>query len=247
MPTPFTHLIAAQRLLDDEHIPANLRGFLRQECSAFLLGNIAADARISSGLKRADTHFYRYDEPMDDHAWRTMLARFPSLGQPYSDAQRAFVAGYVAHLSIDETWTVDMLRPHFVEREWRTGDFRFFMLHILLILMDERDYRQLAEWQAGTLAQIQPDGWLPFIADADLAAWGAFIRQQIAGESQTLQVFGERIKKTPAEFREVLDSPERLQADLWRYISQPVIENVEAKMYAFARQQMLIYLDESDS
>jgi hypothetical protein len=60
-----------------------------------------------------------------------------------------------------------------------------------------------------------------------------------------VQVLGQRVNRTPEEFRAVLDSPERLDADLWANVSQTLIEQVEAHMYAFAREQLLIFWSES--
>ncbi len=243
MPTPFTHLYIAQRLLNDPQLPGDMRALLAAECAAFLLGSIAADARVNSGVQRANTHFYRYDEPMNDHPWRVMLAEYPVLERAANSAHRAFLAGYVAHLSVDEWWTERMLREQFLAREWGTDrKFRFFMLHILLIYMDERDYAALEPWQAGTLQGAQPADWLPFIGDADLQAWRDFIAEQVAGESQTLAVLGARVQRPPEEFRAILDSPERMQADLWAHVPPDTLAQVEARMYTFAREQLVDYL-----
>jgi hypothetical protein len=244
MPTPFTHLRVAQQLLADPQVPAHWRDGLRESVSAFFLGNIAADARVSSGLKRADTHFYAYDVPMIDHPWRVMLAQHPVM--PCSAAHRAFLAGYVAHLSMDEVWTLDMMKPYFVEQTWgRDRKFRFFMLHILLIYLDERDLAALdRDAAADVLEQARPDDWLPFMPDADLCAWRDFIAEQLRGESQTLAVFGARINKTPAEFRAVLDAADVLERDLWTHVPLSVLAKMETQMYTHARAQMLMFLDE---
>lgn len=246
MPTPFTHLHIAQRLLKDGQVPAAIRDLLYTERSAFLLGSIAADARVNSGVMRADTHFYRYDEPMRDHPWRVMMAQHPALEHPYSPTQQAFLAGYVAHLTVDEVWTQEMLRRQFIERDWGPDDrYRFFMLHILLILMDERDYAGLEAWQANALESAQPGDWLPFMGRADLEAWRDFIARQLTGGSETLAVLGGRIKRAPDELRAVLDSPDRLQADLWSNVAPETLAQVEQQMYAFSREQMMIYFEES--
>ncbi len=246
MPTPFTHLHAAQRLLTDPHIPGASRQFLHGEHGAFLLGNIAADARVSSSSVRADTHFYQYDRPIVDHPWRVMLAQHATPQQADSAAQQAFLAGYVAHLSMDEFWTQEMLGPHFVERNWGTRESRFVMLHILLIHMDERDRDSLPPEQEADLLTAQPHDWLPFMPDAVLAQWRDFIAGQIApeGHSETLAIFGSRINKTPAQFRAILDSPLRMQNDLWNHIPQAELARIEQGMYAFAREQMTVYLAE---
>jgi hypothetical protein len=246
MPTPFTHLRTAQMLLRDPQIPPVFGSLLDSQRSAFLLGSVAADARVNSGLRRADTHFYHYDQPMSDHPWRVMMSLYPALQTPHDAAQQAFLAGYVAHLSMDEVWTNDMLYTHFFAGEWGADRrFRFFMLHILLIYMDERDYALLEDWQANTLFAARPVDWLPFMTDYDLMDWRDFIAAQVAGESQTLTVLGERTQRPPQDFRAVLDSPQRMQADLWNNIPFDVFQRVEQQMYTFARDQMIVYLEES--
>jgi hypothetical protein len=247
MPTPFTHLETAGRLLNDPEIPSALRDALKADVSAFLLGNIAADARTGADMKREDTHFYNYDTDITDHPWRVMVNRNPSLLTPHSPAQRVFVAGYVAHLTMDETWSLEMLGPHFASSEWGPRQLKFLMLHAILIYMDERDERKLGGWEYPTLAAAQPDEWLPFMSDVVLRDWRDFIAAQIApgGSSQTLEVFGSRINKTPAELRAVLDSPERMQTDLWDHIPQATLAEVEADMYTHARAEMQTYWAET--
>jgi hypothetical protein len=248
MPTPFTHLEVAQRLLVDEQILPEVREALMAECPAFLLGNIAADARTESGMKREDTHFYSYDKGISDHPWRVMMQLHPTLETAHSTAQRAFLAGYVAHLSMDEWWSLHMLGPHFAAREWAPRPQRFIMLHILLISMDERDFHRLLPWEYETLRAAQPEDWTPFMSDAILRDWRDFIARQIApdGGSETLEVLGARINMQPDELRAILNSPERMDADLWAHIPLSLLAETEAEMYRHAREQMLVYWAESE-
>ncbi len=246
MPTPFTHLAAAQRLLTDPAVPDTQRDLLYRQRSAFLLGNVAADARAESGAAREATHFYAYGVPMTTAPWRVMLDRFPALQHAAAADQRAFLAGYVAHLSMDEVWTVDLLGPYFAQGDWgESPRQRFFYLHILLIFMDERDEQQLDGWQADTLAAAAPDGWLPFMSDTTLCDWRDLIATQLqpGGESKTLEIFGGRIGKTPQELRAVLDAPELMQRDLWTHVPPAALADIETRMYAHARAQMLTYLN----
>ncbi|MEO8609025.1 MAG: hypothetical protein ABI690_14140 [Chloroflexota bacterium] len=248
MPTPFTHLETAQRLLQDDQIPQSIRDALNAECPAFLLGNIAADARTESGMKREDTHFYSYDKGISEHPWRVMLQTHPSLETTHSLAQRVFLAGYAAHLSMDEWWSLHMLGPHFANREWAPRPQRFLMLHIILIYMDERDHSQLQPWQYQTLEAAQPEDWTPFMSDTILRDWRDFIARQIkpGNASETLDVLGSRVNMQPAELRAILDDPEKMQNDLWQHIPQTLLAEIEADMYRHAREQMLIYWAESD-
>lgn len=244
MPTPFTHLVAAQHLLKDERIPPEQRALLEGQRGAFLLGSVAADAR-PPGSKREDTHFYAYDKPMNETPWRVMLGRFPALGQASSAARQAFLAGYVAHLSMDEIWTIHMLEQHFVRHNWGAArSFRFVLLHALLIHMDERDLKLIEPWQHAALAAAAPDGWLPFIDDLTLHEWRDFIVEQIkpGGHSQTLAVFAPRVNKTVEELRAILDSPQQMRP-LWENVPPEILVEVETRMYDHARDQMVIYLN----
>jgi hypothetical protein len=201
---------------------------------------------VSSGIQREATHFYTYDSPIVEHPWRVMLARHTALRHAATLAQRAFLAGYVAHLTMDELWSLHMVRPHFVERAWESQKHRFIMLHIILIHMDERDYGLLEPWQRPTLENALPNSWLPFINDADLSGWRDFIGQQLPphGESRTLDVFGERIGMTAGALRAILDEPQQMQAGLWAYIAPSLLADVEATMYAGARADLLTYLND---
>lgn len=249
MPTPFTHLEIAQRLLRDPDVPPGLRAALDAERSAYLLGSVAADARVGSGMPREHTHFYRYDQPMRDHPWRVMVEDHPSLMQPQGSGQRAFVAGYVAHLSVDETWSLEMVGPRFAQGEWgESRAFRFYMLHMILVHMDRRDLALLDGWQADALCRAQPAGWLPFIGDDDLRTWRDLIYDQIKpeGRSLTLEIFGERLGKNSEELRAFLESAEQMQRGLWDHITPAVLVEVEAHCYANARTQMIRYWQETE-
>lgn len=245
MPTPFTHLEIAQRLIDDSSLTQSYRNAIREELSAFLLGSIAADARVGAGTPREVTHFYAYGETITVPLWRRMTTQNPSLLNPHSPAQKVFLAGYVAHLSVDEHWAKYMVAPHFVAREWAEQMQRFFMLHIILTYMDERDLLKLDTWQAETLCDASPDQWLPFMTDENLVKWRDLIHEQITpdGESQTLQIFGQRLGRPAQDLRDFLDSDAQMQAGLWDHITKDILNETENGMYVYAREQMALYLD----
>jgi hypothetical protein len=140
-----------------------------------------------------------------------------------------------------------MVLPHFLGREWGSRGFKHIVLHLVLIYMDERDLATLESWQADHLRQSKPDHWLPFISDQDLINWQNLIYDQIkpGGVSQTLEIFGQRISKTPPELRAMLDSPARMQEDLWDNIPREVLVDVEAAMYLHARQSLSEFLSKS--
>ena len=118
MPTPFTHLLTAQHLLADPVVPAAQRALLKAQVGAYLLGAVVADAQGLAGSAAWRTHFYDYEHPVSDPAWRTLLARYPALHGVTDPAQRALLAGYVMHISMDEIWSIEMTGPHFARGAW---------------------------------------------------------------------------------------------------------------------------------
>ncbi len=248
MPTPFTHLLIAQNLLADDMLSPLYRALLHRQLPAFQLGSIVADARVASGVGREVTHFYAYGRPISARPWRLMLRGHPSLTEANDEAHLAFLAGYVAHLATDEAWALKMVRPQFWERDWLGVERRdkFLALHLILTVMDERDERLLAGWQAESLARCEPASWLPFMTDDVLRSWRDLVARQImpAGESETLAIFGRRLKRAPAEIRAALDNPELMRMYLWRHVSPESLAAVERQAYAFTRDQLAVYLTE---
>ncbi len=248
MPTPFTHLAAARRLLADPQMPVRALARLRAELPAFLLGNIAADAtRLHAPGTRADSHFYHYDQPMRDHPWRLMMQQHPQLLQPRDEAQRIFLAGYVAHLAMDEIWTQQVMWP-LMESVTDAGERRTRALAITLQMTrcDERDFGLIDEATVAALALAQPAGWLPFLSDEDLCTMRDMIVRQLRGSSETLEILSKRWRRTPQDFRATLDDPQAFGREVRTWIPQERLVAVERNMESFMRSQLLTWLDEQD-
>ncbi len=248
MPTPFTHLRIAQRLLVDERLPPPYRALLSRQIPAFQLGGIVADARVASGVSREATHFYAYGKPISEPPWRLMLRQHPALTSAKDEAHLAFLAGYVAHLAADEAWALKMVRPQFWQRDWLGVERRdkFFALHLILTVMDERDEAKLAHWQAESLRRSEPARWLPFMSDEVLRGWRDLVARQISpgGESETLAIFGRRLQRDPAELRAALDDPALMERYLWRHVPRSSLARVERQTYSYTRDQLARYLTE---
>ena len=244
MPTPFSHLLIAESLLEDPLIPLKIREVLGEYRPEFHLGNIAADAKETPDTPRDTAHFYPYDVKPPIVPWQEMLQLHPSLRHPTATNHKVFIAGYVAHLAIDIYWSLNMVRPHFVVSNW--GDsrrFKFLVLHLLLIYMDERDYDLLDEQYVDVLLQAQPQDWLPFMSDETLLDWKHFVANQLPpnGISETLSVFGERVGKSSSELRTILDDPTKMQAWVWDNIPSTTLAEIEVAMVDHAREQLLLY------
>lgn len=248
MPTPFTHLAAARRLLADPQLPERALTRLQAELPAFLLGNIAADAtRLHAPGTRADSHFYHYDQPLREHPWRVMMQQHPQLLQPHDEAQRIFLAGYVAHLAMDEIWTREVMWP-LMESVTDADARRTRALAITLQMTrcDERDYLLIDAALVAALALAQPADWLPFLSDEDLRVMRDMILRQLRGNSETLAILSKRWGRTPQDFRATLDDPQAFGREVRVWIPQERVVAVERNMEAFMRSQLLAWLDEQD-
>lgn len=234
MPTPFTHLAAASRLLHKPDLLSDTRARLRNELPAFLLGNIAADAtRLHAPGSREDTHFYRYDEEMSEYPWRAMLRRYPQLLQPVDEAHCIFLAGYLAHLAMDEIWTQQIMWP-LMRGVSDSGERRRLALVITLLMTrcDERDYQAIDEDLGTALARAQPASWLPFLNDADLRTMRDMILRQLRGRSETLDILSRRWGLTARDFRSTLDEPALFEREVLAFIPEPRLARVERNMDA---------------
>jgi hypothetical protein len=232
-------------MLESGDLPGEARALLERELPAFTLGSIAADGHGGAGLRREDTHFYTYERPIRTPLSNLLLARNPELTRPRSPAQRAFVAGYIGHLAVDEVWTEQVMRPYFIEPAWGSSSERFLMLNVLLIGMDERDQAGLRPWFTGPLCRARPDGWLPFLPDAALCEWRDLIGAQLepGATSGTLPIISARTGRSTAELRDLVDSPDALDTRLWAHLPRPALAAAEAQMQAYAVAQVAAYLE----
>ena len=122
MPTPFMHLAFAQRVIDDSALPMAYRETLTapENWGAFLLGSVAPDARVSSGIRRADTHFFEYTPTIPVPPFTVMLERFPDCHRTIGDScQSPNTARIAAFWKSGVRTTTDALTT------WRRSDEQY--------------------------------------------------------------------------------------------------------------------------
>ncbi|MCY3911801.1 MAG: zinc dependent phospholipase C family protein [Chloroflexi bacterium] len=86
-----------------------LRRVIDAHFSHFCVGAVAPDARERTSTGRAATHYFEFREPSTwGRATAELFAARPALARPdaVSDAQAAYVAGYLAHLAVDEVFVL---------------------------------------------------------------------------------------------------------------------------------------------
>ena len=109
--TQLAHMRVALAAL--QHAPDALRDILHASRPAYYAGAIAPDARVRNEAAREATHFYHFRDPT---TWGTATERlfqaYPWLADlaSLSEAQAAFVAGYLTHLAADEVFVIRLGR-----------------------------------------------------------------------------------------------------------------------------------------
>jgi hypothetical protein len=229
MPTPVNHLVMARELLDSGQLVPSAQDLLEAEWGPFLLGHTAPDVQTVSAQPRRNTHFYTIPPSSSRPAYRALLIAHPDLAQAgrLARAHAAFLAGYLAHLKVDEGWWRGTFYPFFgPQAEWATWEQRIFLHNVLRTWLDRRDQTLLDGREAQVLGEAEPQGWLPFVQDEDLRAWRDLLIQQLQpGERvRTAEVFAARMH-VPAEAVEAaLNSPEQLD----HIFRQVPLERLEA-------------------
>src|SRR5579875_563454 len=110
MPPIFLHMAVARDA--GGHLP---EGRLPDDEGEYLLGASAPDIRVIARWDRERTHFFKLDTLEHQDSVANFFAAHPELARPehLSHETVAFVAGYLTHLTLDETWIEQVYRPYF--------------------------------------------------------------------------------------------------------------------------------------
>jgi hypothetical protein len=245
MPTPFMHLQIVERLMGLNWPDGSAQRLIESNFPAFYLGNVAPDYQTICNIPRSKTHFYDLPPRPDRTGYPTMLAQYPELAKPESlpEDQAAFLVGYCAHLMLDLRWYYEVLLPYFVyAQDWGDHHYRFVVHNTLLTYLDKIAVDSLPETAAETLAQAQPDHWLPFANDADLIKWRDMLVPQLHpdGRLQTIEIYSRRLRMSPVEFEENLKTKKWMEEHLY---SRVPIENVQSMLTSAVIESMLLIID----
>ncbi len=180
MPTPIMHLVLAEEILRSDDLPLTARRLLIRQRGPFLLGNTAPDVQTISGQPRKETHFCTVPRTTDRPTCEAMFAAHPQLAhvESLSLAQAAFIAGYLAHLAMDEVWLDAVYERHFLG-DWGSRRERLFLHNVLRIWMDARDQQRLNGSVDVALRKAMPQGWLPLVGDEHLRTLRDWLAEQL--------------------------------------------------------------------
>ena len=181
MPNLPMHLYIARQVADELDW-----GYVHDYMGSCFLGSTAPDIRAMTKGRREDTHFAPLSLETVGTGARRMFDLHPELvdGNGHSPATRAFVLGYISHLTADEVWITTMYRPHFSRDCNLAGDEVEAQIwdRALQLDLDRQVIPELHHFSChqngvdgGIVANGEQDVTIPFLAAATLAEWRQWV------------------------------------------------------------------------
>jgi len=199
-----------------------------------MLGHTAPDVKTVSGQKREESHFYTIPRTSDRPAYLALFDTRPELARAdaLSPSQAAFIAGYVAHLLLDELWLDDVFQRYFLQ-DWGPLEERLFLHNVLRTWVDLRDQARLDGTMAQALEQAEPDDWLPFVDDEYLRRWRDWLVEQLTTghRMETAKVLADRMGVPAAEVEAVVQSSEQMERRVFQHFPRSAMEAFRERGY----------------
>lgn len=174
-----------------------------------------------SGLARHQTHFFKVPILRRQPAHLRLLDQYPALSETHQlpGDQIAFLAGYLAHLWLDQAWILHIFQPYFAKTSEPASFHERLVEHNLLrAQLDQQQRADLPADLAESLAAARPSNWLPFVEDEKIIGWRDHLVDQLAPDSHihTVEVFAERLDLSTSEFERRLHSDKEMEKVLSR-------------------------------
>lgn len=235
MPTPFYHLSVADELLRRPELPPRVSYFLNRYPLDFWFGNTAPDLQTVSGQDRQVTHFFDLPvRPGDPGPWERMLLAHPALARPLigGPEKAAFLAGYLCHLQADWRWVLQIFGPVFGPwTGWGTLEQRLYLHNVLRAYLDAQILPGLPS-DLASIAQVEPQRWLPFASDTALRQWRDVLAGQLSPGAavRTVEVFAARQGVAPEQYYQLLNSKERLDREVFSRVPLQALQDFRRQL-----------------
>lgn len=148
----------------------------------YLLGSTAPDVRVITRKGREPYHFASLDFKEVGAGVAGLYTEHPQLAATEHGPTRSFMAGYMTHLTLDETWITRMYRPLFgsdgvfeTEAEGAVMD-RVMQMELDGLALDRLDI--LKQHLAGFDGGVE----IPFIDGDTLAEWHEWVTSFVSRE-----------------------------------------------------------------
>lgn len=249
MPSATAHLVTALDLLEDPALAARQR--LLSEQGAFLLGSVSPDVRMVSGLTREETHFYDIPVSSEAPAAQTLLETYPTLSDAHtlSGKHAAFIAGYLTHLIMDETWLEVVVMPYiFIDRAvWDSNHPNYRLYSLLMIHLAEEGARHVTPQMIEQMRACQPQGWLPFASDQQLIEWRDRVAAYCSDNSglQTARMFAAQMKIEAEELYSSATSQTALENELHTAVPGTALKSFQRQTHERCLSTLNQYMAEA--
>lgn len=171
MPPLGLHMTVARELALELRSPR-----VDADLGAYYLGATTPDIRVLTRWDRERTHFFRLDDFDDQRGVHRMFEEEPGLRDvgALDAATVAFMAGYISHLEMDESYICEIYRPSFGEqsslRDETLANVMDRILQFELDRKDREDFEKIAEIQQA-IAASAVEVSIGFIARDTLLEW----------------------------------------------------------------------------
>ena len=163
-------------------------GFVHDHLGSCFLGSTAPDIRAMTKWDRERTHFAPLSLESVGAGTQKMFELYPELADRGSNnpATRAFVLGYVSHLTADELWITTMFRPHFSRDRTQAGTDEEAQIwdRALQLDMDRQAHQELDGFSLA--GQVICDGEqgveIDFIEPEVLSEWQQWVARFMSWE-----------------------------------------------------------------
>lgn len=223
------HLALAEEILRGDELPSATRDLLTRQRGPFLLGHTAPDVKTVSGQRREACHFYTIPRTSERPAHEALFEAHPSLAraEALSPAHAAFIAGYIAHLLLDELWLDEVFQRYFLRRDWAPRRERLFLHNALRTWADRRDRQRLDGVVPAALREAEPQHWLPFVRDEHLRTWRDWLIEQLSPgqRMRTAEVFAQRMGIETSVLEAVAQSPQQMDERVFRHFPRSALRS----------------------
>ena len=155
---------------------------LNENMGGYLLGSTAPDVRVITRRGREPYHFAPLDFDAVGAGVAGLYREHPQLAATEHGPTRSFMAGYMTHLTLDETWITRMYRPLFgKDGVFETEAEGAVMDRVMQMELDTLALERLDVLKAH-LASFKGGVDIPFIDGDTLTEWHEWVTSFISHE-----------------------------------------------------------------
>lgn len=224
------------------HIELAFRLAPRLECSAiqthigyYLLGSTAPDMRSMTKKPRQHYHFVSLDFEEIGEGVEQLIKVYPQYRNISEPTITAFMAGYLTHLTVDETWITTMYRRYFAGQIFENDTEGKVMDRVIQLELERRYPTEVHLLNKMNEAVDVPD--LGFASSNEISAWRRWVTDFLSKDFSwdRLRFMAKRVAKYDDQHlaREVADNfinelPESLD-NLWKKVPQNTLPTFERR------------------